>query len=73
MITRQLRIRHDALKRKYAVPLPILRLRRRAEILCHNWETAEANNKPLPNTPIDGSRIRPKRRPPHPQLRGWLG
>ena len=45
MTTRQPRIRHDALKRKYAV-------RRRAEILCHKRETAEANNKPLPNTPL---------------------
>ena len=51
MTTRQLRIRLDALKRKYTVPFPILRLRR-AEILCHNWETAEANNKPLPDTPM---------------------
>ena len=45
MTTHQPRTRRDALKRKYAVPL-------RAEILCHNWETAEANNKPLPNTPM---------------------
>lgn len=51
MTIRQLRIRLDALKRKHAIPLLILRLPRRAEILCHNWETAQAKNRPLPDTP----------------------
>ena len=36
MTTRQLRAKLNALKRKYALPLLILRLRRRAQILCND-------------------------------------
>ena len=50
----QLRARLDALKRKYALPLLILRLRRRAENLCQLWETADiaerTHNQPFPDT-----------------------
>ena len=50
----QLCARLDALKRKYA--LPILILRRRAERLCQIWETAEINeinhHQPFPDTTL---------------------
>ena len=51
MTIRQIRIRIDALKCKYALPLLILRLRCRAQILCHDWTNAEANNQPSPKPP----------------------
>ena len=51
----QLRARLDALKRKYALPLLILR-RRRAENLCQIWETADiaerSHNQPFPDTTL---------------------
>ena len=48
MTIRQLHAKLNALKRKYA--LPILILLRRAQILCHDWAAAEANNQPIPST-----------------------
>ena len=54
MSINQLRARLDALKRKYALPILILRLRRRAENLCQLWETADiaerTHNQPFPDT-----------------------
>ena len=52
MTTLQLRAKLNALKRKYTLPLLILRLRRGAQILCHDWAAAEANNQPIPSTPM---------------------
>ena len=41
MSIHHLRARLDALKRKYALPILILRLRLRAEKLCRIWEAAD--------------------------------
>ena len=53
MSINQLRARLDALKRRYALPLLILRLRRRAENLCQLWDTADiaarTHNQPFPD------------------------
>ena len=53
MSIQQLRARLDALKRRYALPLLILRLRRRAENLCQLWDTADIaerlHNQPFPD------------------------
>ena len=53
MSIQQLRARLDALKRRYALPLLILRLRRRAENLCQLWDTADiaerSHNQPFPD------------------------
>ncbi len=38
----------NALRRKFAFPLAVLRLRRLSEEFCHDWHTALTNNKPLP-------------------------
>ena len=46
----QIRQRLTALKRKFALPLAILRLRRQAEKLCHQWAIAQADHHPLPQT-----------------------
>ena len=55
MTTRQLRAQLNTPKRKHTLPLPIRR--RRAQIQCHDWANAEANNQPLPNTPCQVSQF----------------
>ena len=56
MSIHHLRARLDALKRKYALPLLILRLRLRAEKLCHIWDIADiaelTHNQPFPDTTL---------------------
>ena len=44
----QIRQRLNTLKRKFALPLAILRLRRQAEKLCHQWAIARADQHPIP-------------------------
>lgn len=48
----QIRNRVDALQRKFALALSVVRARRVAEDLCHQWAVARADGKPLPN-PFD--------------------
>ena len=61
MTTRQLRAQLNAPKRKYTLPLPIPRLRQRPQTLRQEWTTAQANNQPLPGTPLSSNQIHPKR------------
>ena len=56
MTTRQLRAQLNTPKRKHALPLLIL-LRQRAQTLCQEWNTAQANNQPLPGTPYQVSKF----------------
>ena len=46
----QIRRRVDALKRKYALELQVLRVHRLAEDLSLRWVRAEADHEPLPET-----------------------
>ena len=48
MTLSQIRTRLTHLKRKYALPLAILRLRIQAEKLALEWNIAQANRRPLP-------------------------
>ena len=57
MTTRQIRAQLNAPKRKHARPLPIPRLRQRAQTLRQEWNTAQANNQPLPGTPYQVSKF----------------
>ena len=45
---KELRRRVDALRRKMAVPLAVVRLCPVAEEMCQQWEEAAAQNKPAP-------------------------
>ena len=57
MTIRQIRAKLNTLKCKYALPLLILRIRRRSQIPCDDWANAEANNAPIPNTPLPRSQF----------------
>ena len=48
MSLKSIRNQINALRRKFAFPLAVLRLRRISEEFCHDWHTALTNNKPLP-------------------------
>ena len=48
MNLKSIRNQINALRRKFAFPLAILRLRRISEEYCHHWHTALTNNKPTP-------------------------
>ena len=67
MSINQLRARLDALKRKYALPILILRLRRRAENLCQLWDAADIaerlHNQPFPDTTLMIPPFYPKKPP----------
>ena len=45
----QLRSRVNALRRKMALPLAIVRVRRMASDYCHRWFVAESNHETLPD------------------------
>ena len=44
----QIRSRVNTLKRKFALPLTVLRARILAEKLCQDWTAAQANHQPQP-------------------------
>ena len=46
----RIRNRIEALERKFAVPLAVVRLRPLAEKVCDEWAAAKAADKPLPKT-----------------------
>ena len=46
----QIRTTINALKRKYALPLAVLRVRLMAEKFCHQWDIARDNHEPIPET-----------------------
>ena len=48
MSLKSIRNQINALRRKFAFPLAVLRLRRISEDFCHDWHTALTNNKPVP-------------------------
>ena len=48
MSLKSIRNQINTLRRKFAFPLAILRLRRISEEYCHDWHTALTNNKPVP-------------------------
>ena len=48
MSLKSIRNQINALRRKFAFPLAVLRLRRISEEYCHDWHTALTDNKPLP-------------------------
>ena len=50
MTLTQIRTRLNTLKRKFALPLTVLRARILAEKLCLQWTAAQANRQPLPET-----------------------
>ena len=47
----QIRSRIQALQRRYALPLAVIRLRPYATQFCHQWATAQDQQQPLPETP----------------------
>ena len=47
----QIRNRIQALQRRYALPLAIIRLRPYATQFCHQWAVAQDQQQPLPETP----------------------
>ena len=53
----QIRNRVNALRRQFALPLAVLRLRRLVEKLCLDWSVAIANRQPLPDTHIMASQL----------------
>ena len=48
MALTHIRSRIEALDRKFALPLAVVRARRVADRLCEEWSVTQANNKPLP-------------------------
>ncbi len=46
----QIRNRINALRRKYAIPLTVYRLRPLAEEFCQQWAVAQAGRKPAPES-----------------------
>ncbi len=48
MSLKSIRNQINALRRKFAFPLAVLRLRRISEEYCHDWHTALTDNKPVP-------------------------
>ena len=47
----QIRSRIQALQRRYALPLAVIRLRPYATQFCHQWAVAQDQQQPLPETP----------------------
>ena len=47
----QIRNRIQALQRRYALPLAVIRLRPYATQFCHQWAVAQDQQQPLPDTP----------------------
>ena len=47
MALTHIRSRIEALERKFALPLAVVRARRVADQICEEWTVAQANNKPL--------------------------
>ena len=50
MTLSNIRSRVNTLKRKFALPLTVLRARILAEKLCQDWTAAQANRQPQPET-----------------------
>ena len=48
----QIRTTINALKRKYALPLAVLRVRLVAEKFCHEWDAARDRHDPIPPTNV---------------------
>ena len=48
MSLHQIRTRINALRRKFAIPLAVMRLRRHADPFCLHWSVAHADQQPLP-------------------------
>ena len=61
----RIRNRIEALERKFAVPLAVVRLRPLAEKVCDEWAAAKAADKPLPKAQALIKRIADQRRPSH--------
>ena len=72
MTLTQIRTRLNHLKRKFALPLAVLRLRIQAEKLALEWSIAQANHRPIPQPHALVSQIARDSRLPRPAHRALL-